>query len=110
MSEAPRLPTVALPTDQELVLRVVEAYFGVLLANRQLDVTQQAEHTAESILDRSKARYEAGLVVEAAAIASRRSVSLSRRACTRSGGRFFCISCKRPSPWISGRSTSASAS
>ncbi len=52
-------------TDQELVFGVVEAYFGILLAQRQLEVADQAERTAQAIMDRSKARYEAGLVVEA---------------------------------------------
>lgn len=57
-------------TDQELVFRVVEAYYAVLLAQRQLEVAEQAGRTAQAILDRSKARYEAGLVVEADLLSS----------------------------------------
>jgi outer membrane protein len=72
-------------TDQEVVFHVVEAYFGVLLASRQLDVAQQAERTAQSILDHSQARYEAGLVVEAdllsaqVNLASRRQQTIQAR-------------------------------
>lgn len=51
-------------TDQEIVFRVVQAYYGVLLASKQLEVAQQSERTAKSIMDRSQARYESGLVVE----------------------------------------------
>jgi outer membrane protein TolC len=51
-------------TDQEIVFRVVSAYYGVLLAMKRLDVAQQAEKTAKSILDRSQDRYDSGLAVE----------------------------------------------
>jgi outer membrane protein len=51
-------------TDQEILFRVVRAYYGVLLAAKQLEVSGQAEKTAKSIMDRSQARYDSGLVVE----------------------------------------------
>lgn len=51
-------------TDQEILFRVVQTYYGVLLAGKQLDVAQQADETAKSIMDRSQVRYDAGLVVE----------------------------------------------
>jgi outer membrane protein TolC len=51
-------------TDQEIVFRVVDAYYGVLLAIRQLDVAEQSAKTAQAIMDRSQARFESGLVVE----------------------------------------------
>jgi outer membrane protein TolC len=51
-------------TDQELVYQVVEAYYGLLLAGRQRQVAEQSMRTAQSILDRSKARYDSGLAVE----------------------------------------------
>jgi outer membrane protein len=51
-------------TDQEILFRVVQSYYGVLLATKQLDVAEQSEKTAKSIMDRSQIRYEAGLVVE----------------------------------------------
>lgn len=51
-------------TDQEIVFRVINAYYGALLANKQLEVAEQSAKTAQSILDRSQARYDSGLVVE----------------------------------------------
>jgi outer membrane protein len=51
-------------SDQELVFSVVQAYFGLLLAGREQEVAEQAQRTAEAILQHSKSRYEAGLVVE----------------------------------------------
>jgi outer membrane protein len=51
-------------TDQEILFRVVQSYYGVLLATRQLEVAAHSETTAKSIMDRSQVRYDAGLVVE----------------------------------------------
>ena len=51
-------------TDQEILFRVVQSYYGVLLATKQLEVAEQSEKTAKSIMDRSQVRYDAGLVVE----------------------------------------------
>jgi outer membrane protein len=51
-------------TDQEIVFRVVTSYYGVLLAAKQLDVAEQSVKTAQSILDRSQARFDSGLTVE----------------------------------------------
>ena len=51
-------------TEQELVFRVVDAYFGLLLARKQREVDRDALRTAEANLERSRARFEADLVVE----------------------------------------------
>jgi len=51
-------------TDQEILFRVVQSYYGVLLAAKQLEVAEQARKTAKSIIDRSQNRFDAGLVVE----------------------------------------------
>ncbi len=51
-------------TEQEIVYRVVDAYYGVLLATKQLEVAEQAAKTSQSIMDRSQARFDSGLVVE----------------------------------------------
>ncbi len=51
-------------TDQEIVFRVVDSYYGVLLAKKQLEVAEQSMTTAQAILDRSKDRFESGVVVE----------------------------------------------
>jgi outer membrane protein len=50
--------------DQEIVFRVVEAYYRVLLARKQLQVSEQAVQTAQAILDRSNNRFESGVVVQ----------------------------------------------
>ena len=51
-------------TNQEIVFRVVSAYYQVLLATKQLEVTEHSVKTAQSIMDRSQARFDSGLVVE----------------------------------------------
>jgi outer membrane protein len=51
-------------TDQEIVFKVVDAYYGALLANKQLELAEQALKTAQSIMDRSQVRFESGLVVQ----------------------------------------------
>lgn len=51
-------------TDQEIIFRVVDYYYGVLLAKKQLEVSEQSMKTAQAILDRSKDRFESGVVVE----------------------------------------------
>ncbi len=51
-------------SDQELVMRVVEAYTGLLLAVKQQQVAEDALKTSQSILDRSRASVQAGMVVE----------------------------------------------
>jgi outer membrane protein len=51
-------------TEQEIVFRVVNAYYVALLATKQLDLAEQAIKTSQSILDRSQSRFDSGLVVE----------------------------------------------
>ena len=51
-------------TDQEIVFRVVNSYYEVLLAAKQLELSEQAAKTAQSIMERSRARFDSGLVVE----------------------------------------------
>ena len=51
-------------TDQEIVFRVVSSYYDVLLATKQLQVSEQSAKTAQAILDRSQVRFDSGLVVE----------------------------------------------
>ena len=51
-------------TDQEIVFRVVSSYYDVLLAAKELEVAEQSAKTAESIMDRSQARFDSGLTVE----------------------------------------------
>ena len=51
-------------TEQEIVFRVVDSYYAVLLAMKQLEVAEQAVKTSQAIMDRSQARFDSGLVVE----------------------------------------------
>jgi outer membrane protein TolC len=51
-------------TDQEIIFRVVDSYYRVLLVKKQLEVAEQSMKTAQAILDRSKDRFESGVVVE----------------------------------------------
>ena len=51
-------------TDQEIVFRVADSYYGVLLAGKQIEVAEQAMKTAQAILERSKNRVESGVVVQ----------------------------------------------
>jgi len=51
-------------TEQEIVFRVVSAYYEVLLAAKQVEVSKQAVTTAQSILECSQARFDSGLAVE----------------------------------------------
>ena len=51
-------------TDQEIVFRAVDSYYAVLLAKKQLEVAEQSMKTAQAILDRSKDRFESGVIVE----------------------------------------------
>jgi outer membrane protein TolC len=50
--------------DQEIVFRVIDAYNSVLLARKQVEVAGQALGAAQAILDRSKNRFDSGVVVE----------------------------------------------
>jgi outer membrane protein TolC len=51
-------------TDQEILFRMAQSYYGVLLAAKQLEVAEQSEKTAKSVMERSQVRFDAGLVVE----------------------------------------------
>lgn len=50
--------------DQEIIFGVVNSYYSVLLAQKQLDVAQHAVKTAQAILSQSGSRYKHGVVVE----------------------------------------------
>ena len=51
-------------TDQELVYQTVQAYYGVLLAQKQVQVAEDAVKTVEAIEQQSKARVESGVAVD----------------------------------------------
>jgi outer membrane protein len=51
-------------TDQEIVFRVVDSYYRVLLARKQLETAEQAVKTADAILKRSRDRFASGISVQ----------------------------------------------
>ncbi len=51
-------------SDQELVYQAVQAYYGTLLAQRQVQVAEAGLETAQAIEASSRARVESGMVVE----------------------------------------------
>jgi len=50
--------------DQQIVLRVVQAYQSVLYAQREIDVAQHEQETAAALLTSIEERVKAGLAVE----------------------------------------------
>jgi outer membrane protein len=57
-------------TGQEIVFRVTDSYYAVLLAKKEVEVSEQAMKTAEAILERSRNRVESGVVVESDSLSS----------------------------------------
>ena len=66
-------------TEQEIVFRVVDAYYGALLATKQLELAEQAIKTSQSILDRSQWRFDAGLVVESDLLTAKVRIAARRK-------------------------------
>jgi outer membrane protein len=64
-------------TDQELIYQAVQAYFGVLLAERQEQVAEDALETAQAIEASSRVRVESGVAVDSDLLSSQ--VVTSRR-------------------------------
>ena len=63
--------------DQEVVYRVIDSYFAIGVARKQVDVAEQMVKTAQAMLDSSTARVEAGSAVESDALSAR--VNLASR-------------------------------
>jgi outer membrane protein TolC len=63
--------------NQQIVLRVVEAYQSVLYAQRRLGVARHEQTTAEALLHDAQVRVKAGLAVESDLLAAQ--VNLSER-------------------------------
>jgi len=63
--------------DQELIYRVIQAYYGYLLANKNREVMEQTVTTAQSVVDSTAARVEAGTAVEADSLSAK--VTLASR-------------------------------
>ena len=63
--------------DQGIVFQVVQAYQAVLYAQRQIEIAQSAEHTAEALLHDAQAHVKAGLAVDSDLLAAQ--VDLAQR-------------------------------
>lgn len=63
--------------DEQIVLRVVDAYQSILYAQRQVDVAGHEEQTAEALLAQVEDRVKAGLAVESDRMAA--AVNLAAR-------------------------------
>ena len=74
--------------DQELVFRVISSYDEVLLAGKQLEVSEQAAKTAQAIVDRSQARFDSGLVVESDLLTAKVRMASRRQDLIRSRNNF----------------------
>lgn len=61
--------------DQETVFRVVNAYYGLLLAQKQVQLAEETLKTAQAVLERSKSRVEAGTAVDSDQLAAQVDVA-----------------------------------
>ncbi|HLK06953.1 MAG TPA: TolC family protein [Candidatus Angelobacter sp.] len=50
--------------DQVILYRVIQSYYGVLFAKRQVELAEYAAGTAQAVADQSRSRFEAGTTVE----------------------------------------------
>lgn len=58
-------------TDQELLFKVVDSYYSLLFAKRQVTVAEQTLKTAQALVDASTSRVEAGTAVDADALSAK---------------------------------------
>lgn len=64
---------------QEVVFRVIDSYYGIGVARKQVEVAEQTVKTAQAMLDSSTARVEAGSAVESDALSSRVNVAMRQQ-------------------------------
>ncbi len=57
--------------DQELIFRVIDSYYAIGVARKQVEVAEQLVKTAQAVLDSSTARVEAGSAVQSDALSAR---------------------------------------
>lgn len=63
--------------DQEVIFRVIDAYYSIAVARKQVELAEQTVKTAQAMLDSSTARVESGSAVEADQLSAR--VNLASR-------------------------------
>ena len=86
-------------TDQEIVFRVVDSYYAVLLAKKQLEVAEQAMKTAQSILERSKNRVESGVAVESDALSAQVRLAARQQELIRAQNNLALARAQLAPPW-----------
>ena len=67
--------SAATRADQEIVHRVVNAYQGVLIAQKHLEVARHEVATAQALVARSESRVGAGVAVESDALSAKANLS-----------------------------------
>lgn len=66
-------------TDQLIVYRVILAYYGLLFAQRQVELAEHEVSTAQAVADQSRARLEAGMSVESDSLAAQVDLASRRQ-------------------------------
>ncbi len=56
---------------QQTVYAVIDAYYSLLFATKQAELAEETRHTAESLLQQSQSRVDAGMTVEADALSAK---------------------------------------
>ena len=56
---------------QQTIYAVIEAYYNVLLAKKQAQLSEETVHTAEAVMQQSQSRVDAGTAVEADALSAK---------------------------------------
>ena len=70
--------------DQEVIYRVIDAYYSVGLARKQVELAQQTLKTAQAMLDSSTARVQAGSAVASDELSSKVNVATRQQELIRS--------------------------
>ncbi|MGE0407062.1 MAG: TolC family protein, partial [Candidatus Korobacteraceae bacterium] len=65
--------------DQEVVYRVTEAYYALLLAAKKVELAEASLKTAESVQERSSAMVETGMRVESDLLSARTATAVRRQ-------------------------------
>ena len=58
-------------TEQEIIFRVISAYYQVLLAQKELDISEKSVNTGHAIIEETQAKFDTGLVVESDLLTAR---------------------------------------
>jgi len=65
--------------DQQVIFQVIDAYYGVGLARKQVEVAEQTVKTAQAMLDSSEARVQAGSAVESDALSAKVNLAIRQQ-------------------------------